>query len=93
MLPGTVRAAGRFARASYCINACMQSADAREAVAAVFSVMRNVSVPRGVRKKDAPNLSSTIWRTVTSLATSRSKKPSLQRAVSPAIATNAVSAA
>ncbi len=26
--------------------------------------MRNVSVPRGVRKKNAPNLSSTIWRTV-----------------------------
>ncbi len=64
MLPGTTRAADRFARASYYINACMQTADAREAVASVFSVMRNASVPRGVRKKDAPNLSSTIWRTV-----------------------------
>jgi choloylglycine hydrolase len=64
MLPGTVRAADRFARASYYINACQQSADAREAVAAVFSVMRNVSVPRGIRKKDAPNVSSTIWLTV-----------------------------
>ncbi|QVL32438.1 linear amide C-N hydrolase [Telmatocola sphagniphila] len=64
MLPGTVRAADRFARASYYVNACQQSADAREAVAAVFSVMRNVSVPRGIRKKGAPNLSSTIWRTV-----------------------------
>ncbi len=51
MLPGTVRAADRFARASYYINACQQSADAREAVAAVFSVMRNVSVPRGIRKQ------------------------------------------
>ncbi|MBY0586677.1 linear amide C-N hydrolase [bacterium] len=64
MLPGTTRAADRFARASYYINACLQTADARESVASVFSVMRNVSVPRGVRKKDAPNLSSTIWRTV-----------------------------
>lgn len=64
MLPGTVRAADRFARASYYINACQQSADAREAVAAVFSVMRNVSVPRGIHKKGAPNLSSTLWRTV-----------------------------
>jgi penicillin V acylase-like amidase (Ntn superfamily) len=64
MLPGTPRAADRFARASYYVNACKQTADPREAVAAVFSVMRNVSVPRGVRKKDAPNLSSTIWRTV-----------------------------
>jgi choloylglycine hydrolase len=64
MLPGTVRAADRFARASYYINQSRQTADAREAVAVVFSVMRNVSVPRGIRKKDAPNLSSTIWRTV-----------------------------
>lgn len=64
MLPGTTRAADRFARASYYVNACRQTADAREAVASVFSVMRNVSVPRGVRKKGAPNLSSTIWRTV-----------------------------
>ena len=64
MLPGTVRAADRFARASYYINAAKQSADPREAVAGVFSVIRSVSVPRGIRKKDAPNLSSTIWRTV-----------------------------
>jgi choloylglycine hydrolase len=64
MLPGTVRAADRFARASYYINACQQSSDAREAVAAVFSVMRNVSVPRGIRKKGAPNVSATIWLTV-----------------------------
>lgn len=64
MLPGTVRAADRFARASYYINECLQTADPREAAAAVFSVMRNVSVPRGIRKKGAPNLSSTIWRTV-----------------------------
>jgi len=64
MLPGTVRAADRFVRASYYINECRQTADPREAVAGVFSVMRNVSVPRGIRKKDAPNLSSTLWRTV-----------------------------
>jgi choloylglycine hydrolase len=64
MLPGTVRAADRFARASYYINACQQSADPREAVAAVFSVMRNVSVPRGILKRGAPNVSSTIWLTV-----------------------------
>ena len=63
MLPGTVRAADRFVRASYYINSCQQSADAREAVAAVLSVMRNVSVPRGIRKQGAPNVSSTIWRT------------------------------
>lgn len=64
MLPGTNRAADRFARASFYINAAAQSADMREAVAAVFSVMRNVSVPRGISTPTQPNISSTIWRTV-----------------------------
>jgi len=64
MLPGTNRAADRFARASFYINATKQSADPREAVAAVFSVMRNVSVPRGMSTPNQPNISSTIWRTV-----------------------------
>jgi penicillin V acylase-like amidase (Ntn superfamily) len=64
MLPGTNRAADRFARASFYINACHQSADAREAVASVFSVMRNVSVPRGISTPDQPNIASTLWRTV-----------------------------
>jgi len=64
MLPGTNRAADRFARASFYINACEQSADPREAVASVFSVMRNVSVPRGITTPDQPNIASTLWRTV-----------------------------
>jgi penicillin V acylase-like amidase (Ntn superfamily) len=64
MLPGTNRAADRFARASFYINACEQSADPREAVASVFSVMSNVSVPRGIRTKSEPNIASTLWRTV-----------------------------
>jgi len=64
MLPGTNRAADRFARASFYINACKQSADPREAVASVFSVMRNVSVPRGITTPGQPNIASTLWRTV-----------------------------
>ncbi len=64
MLPGTNRAADRFARASFYINASTQTAESREAVASVFSVMRNVSVPRGISTPDQPNISSTIWRTV-----------------------------
>lgn len=64
MLPGTNRAADRFARASFYINAVEQSGDPRAAVAAVFSVMRNVSVPRGISTPGQPNISSTIWRTV-----------------------------
>ena len=64
MLPGTNRAADRFARASFYINAVNQTEDPREAVASVFSVMRNVSVPRGISTPGEPNISSTIWRTV-----------------------------
>ena len=64
MLPGTNRAADRFTRASFYINATQQSANPREAIAAVFSVMRNVSVPRGISTPSQPNISSTIWRTV-----------------------------
>lgn len=64
MLPGTNRAADRFARASFYVNACSQSADPREAVASVFSVMRNVSVPRGISTPDQPNIASTLWRVV-----------------------------
>lgn len=64
MLPGTNRADDRFVRASYYINRARQSDNPREAVAAVFSVMRNVSVPRGISTPMRPNISSTIWRTV-----------------------------
>jgi len=64
MLPGTNRAADRFVRASFYINAARQSADPREAVATVFSVMRNVSVPRGITTPNQPNISTTLWRSV-----------------------------
>jgi choloylglycine hydrolase len=63
MLPGTSRAADRFARASFYIRACKRTADAREAVAAVFSVMRNASVPLGISTPGKPNIASTLWRT------------------------------
>ncbi|MGL4514180.1 MAG: linear amide C-N hydrolase [Lacipirellulaceae bacterium] len=64
MLPGTNRAADRFARASFYIGACTRTAEPREGVASVFSVMRNVSVPRGITTPGQPNISTTIWRTV-----------------------------
>lgn len=63
-LPGTNRAADRFVRASFYINAVPQTADATEAVAAAFSVIRNASVPLGISTPDQPNISSTLWRTV-----------------------------
>ncbi|MCX7286075.1 MAG: linear amide C-N hydrolase [Rhodobacterales bacterium] len=64
MLPGTNRAADRFARMSYYINESTQTADARRAVATVFSVMRNVSVPIGIKVPGQPNIADTLWLTV-----------------------------
>lgn len=64
MLPGTNRAADRFVRASYYINAIPQTSNTREAVASVFSVIRNCSVPFGISSPTEPNISSTRWRSV-----------------------------
>ncbi len=75
-LPGTNRAADRFARASFLIGAIPKAADpnfikavpgqsyANQAVASVMSVMRSVSVPLGITTPGQPNISSTLWRTV-----------------------------
>ena len=63
-LPGTNRSADRFARASFYINAIPKSQDPVHALASVFSVIRNASVPFGITTPDEPNISSTRWRTV-----------------------------
>ena len=63
-LPGTNRSADRFARASFYVNAIPKSEDPVTALASVFSVIRNVSVPFGITTPDEPNISSTRWRTV-----------------------------
>ncbi|WOC17290.1 putative protein YxeI [Pseudochrobactrum sp. MP213Fo] len=64
MLPGTNRAADRFARASFYVNAIPKTDDAEETLASAFSVIRNASVPFGISTPDQPNISSTRWRTV-----------------------------
>lgn len=63
MLPGTNRAADRFVRASFYINAVPKTDDPLLAVAEVLSVVRNASVPYGISTSDEPNISSTRWRT------------------------------
>lgn len=63
-LPGTNRAADRFARASFFLDAVERTADARRAAAATFSVIRNASTPFGISTPDQPNISSTRWRVV-----------------------------
>jgi choloylglycine hydrolase len=74
-LPGTSRAADRFARASFFLKAIPKTLDKRyiqgvpgqsyayQAVAEVMSVMRAVSVPLGITTTNLPNIASTIWRT------------------------------
>jgi len=64
MLPGTNRAADRFVRASFYVHAIPQTDNTRIAVASMFSVIRNCSVPFGISTPDQPNISSTRWRTV-----------------------------
>ena len=64
MLPGTNRAADRFARASFYVNAIPKAENPNEALASVFSVIRNASVPYGITTPEEPNISSTRWRTV-----------------------------
>lgn len=63
-LPGSVTSPDRFARASFFIKAIPQTDNTRVAVASVFSVIRNVSVPYGFEIEGYPNLSTTRWRTV-----------------------------
>lgn len=63
MLPGTNRAADRFVRASFYINAIPKTDKSVEAVASAFSVIRNASVPLGISIPGQPNIGSTIWRT------------------------------
>jgi len=64
MLPGTNRAADRFVRASFYLGAIPKTSDRRTAIASVFSVIRNASVPYGISLEDQPNISSTHWRSV-----------------------------
>ncbi|MFA6916114.1 MAG: linear amide C-N hydrolase [Parachlamydiales bacterium] len=76
-LPGTNRAADRFARASFFLNAVPKKIDPNfinavpekkfefQAVASVLSIMRSVSVPLGITTPNQPNIASTLWRTIT----------------------------
>ena len=75
-LPGTDRAADRFARASFLLGAIPkqiaphyirgvpQQSYTYQAVAEVLSVQRAVSVPLGITTPAEPNIASTLWRTV-----------------------------
>eukprot|EP00913_Durusdinium_trenchii_P032590 g30508.t1 len=53
-LPGTHRAADRFARLSYNLHAVPKVNQSRQAVATVFSLMRHISVPLGITEPCRP---------------------------------------
>ena len=75
-LPGTIRAADRFVRASFLLAALPRQADPAyinavpgqsfplQALAGVLGVVRSVGVPLGITTPGAPNIASTIWRVV-----------------------------
>jgi len=67
VLPGTTDSADRFARASYYVKHLPEPKDQREALAGVFSVIRNVSAPYGTVDPYRPNIATTLWRTVADL--------------------------
>lgn len=76
-MPGTNKAADRFVRASFLINAIpkkiapqyknavIEGKYINQAIASVMGIMRSVSVPLGITTSDQPNISSTLWRTIT----------------------------
>lgn len=79
-LPGSIQSKDRFVRASYFLSKLPPTTDERQAVAGVFSVMRNVSVPWGVGDEQHPNIAPTYWRSV---ADSTSKVYYFESTLSP----------
>ncbi|CEG55604.1 linear amide C-N hydrolase [Legionella fallonii] len=75
-LPGTDRAADRFARTQFYINVIPKQSDQNlikgvpdqrfqyQAIASVLSVIRAVSVPMGITTPNQPNIATTLWRTI-----------------------------
>jgi len=75
-LPGTNRASDRFARASFLLGAIPREISRHyitavpnknyinQALASMMGVIRSVSVPLGISTPGQPNISSTLWRTV-----------------------------
>lgn len=75
-LPGSISAADRFVRTSFFLNAIPRTlvknyttalpnqSYHQQALASVLGVIRSAGVPLGVQDPDKPNLSSTLWRTI-----------------------------
>lgn len=70
-LPGSTLAADRFARATYYASRLPQPAGQVEAIAAMFSVIRNAAQPFRIPDPGKPDASQTIWQVVMDLTNKR----------------------
>lgn len=70
-LPGNVNPIDRFVRANYFLKTLRKPKGEREAVASVFSIARNASVPFNAPYKTAGTIYDTEYRTVANLDTRR----------------------
>jgi choloylglycine hydrolase len=67
-LPGTTDPTDRFVRAAYYMKYLPKPQNLREAIAGIFSVVRNASQPfQGSTDAQNPFTSATIWHTVADL--------------------------
>ena len=89
-LPGTHRSSDRFARMSWNLNAVdpknavttLEAQDPQLATATVFSLIRSISVPLGIKDPEKPNIAATIWRSVSD---SQAKRYYFESAYTPSI--------
>lgn len=70
-LPGDTAAEHRFARAAYYAAHLPQPTSQVQAIAAMFSVIRNAAQPFRMPDPGQPDVSQTIWQTVTDLTNRR----------------------
>ncbi len=70
-LPGTNRAADRFARMSWLLNAAPPANNEAASTATVISLMRSISVPLGIHDPKMPDIAATRWRTAADISAKR----------------------
>jgi len=64
-IPGTMEAEDRFARGAFYLTKLPDNPESYQAaVAGVLSVIRNMATPLGANDPVRPNISATIWRTI-----------------------------
>ena len=70
-IPGTMEAEDRFARGAFYLTKLPEPRSYQEAVAGVLSVIRNMATPLGANDPERPNISATIWRTISDCTNKR----------------------